>query len=133
MNKTIILASFIQPNKVDWFVNYLVKKFNLNKEKIFCYKNNDDNSKVIVTFKLNVFENEKINLKSIFPNAIIVHKKGNTLYTINALNKLIEEKFGGEKGNIDYKAYKINWSDYENKILLVKSNQLSIFNIKRIF
>lgn len=133
MEKTIILASFILPNKVDLFVNFLVKKFKISKEKIFCYKNVDDESKAIVTFKFKINEDQKVNLRSLFPNSIIVHKKGNTFYTINALNKFIEELFGGEKGNIDYKAYTIDWSEHQNKFLLLKDGELSIFNIERIF
>jgi hypothetical protein len=133
MNKTIILATFITSNKVDSFINFLTKKFKLERNKIFCYRDLDDDTNLIITFKLNVNQDQKLNLKSIYPKAIMVHKKGDTFYTINALNKLIEEKFGGEAGNIDYKSHKIDWSEYDNKFLLLKNNQLTILNIERVF
>lgn len=133
MDKTILLASFIFPERIDWFISYLEAKFSITKDKVFCYKNLDDESKVIMTFKFKVDKDKKINLKDLFPNAVPIHKKGNALYTINALNKLIELKVGVDNGNIDYKSYKIDWSEYQDKIILLNGQELGVFNIQRIF
>ena len=133
MNKNILLASFIFPERIDWFLDYLENKFSIPKNKVFVFENLDDQSKVIITFKFVVTENKRVNLKSLFPNAILIHKKGTCIYTINALNKLIEEISESEQGNIDYKSIKINWSDYQDKILLMNDNMLKISNIKRLF
>jgi hypothetical protein len=133
MDKTILLASFIFPERLDWFLNYLDNKFGVNKESVFVFKNLDDESKLIVTFKFVVKNNKKVNFKNIFPNAILIHKKGTCIYTINALNKMIENQHPGSVGNIDYKSVKINWEEYQDKILLYKDNELNIYNIKRIF
>jgi hypothetical protein len=133
MNKTILLASFIFPERIDWFISYLEAKFSIKKDKVFCYKNLDDVTKVIMTFKFKVDKDKKINLKDLFPNAVPIHKKGNTLYTINALNKLIDLKVGVDNGNIDYKSYKIDWSEYQDKIILLNGQELGFFNIQRIF
>ena len=133
MDKTILLASFIFPERVDWFLSYLKSKFSIPKEKVFGYKNLDDESKLIITFKLVVQNGKHLNLKELFPNAVTIHKKGGALYTINALNKLIETKSGIENGNIDHKTVKINWEEYQNKIILINDKELSIFNIERIF
>ena len=131
MNKTILLASFIFPERVDWFLNYLKTTFNV--ESVFCYKNLDDESKVILTFRLTINTEEPLNLKNLFPNAVIIHKNGNALYTINALNLLIQEKYPESVGNIDNKQIKIDWSEYQNKFILINNKQLCIFNIKRFF
>lgn len=133
MDKTILLASFIFPERIDWFISYLEAKFSITKDKVFCYKNLDDESKVIMTFKFKVDKDKKLNLKDLFPNAVPIHKKGNALYTINALNKLIDLKVGGDNGNIDYKSYKIDWSEYQDKIILLNGQELGVFNIQRIF
>jgi hypothetical protein len=133
MDKTILLASFIFPERIDWFISYLEAKFSITKDKVFCYKNLDDESKVIMTFKFKVDKDKKINLKDLFPNAVPIHKKGNALYTINALNKLIDLKVGVDNGNIDYKSYKIDWSEYQDKIILLNGQELGVFNIQRIF
>lgn len=131
MNKTILLASFIFPERVEWFLDYLKTKFNV--DKVFCYKNLDDESKDILTFRLTINPEQPLNLKNLFPNAVIIHKKGNALYTINALNKLIEETYPESIGNIDNKSITIDWSDYQNKFILINNEKLCIFNINRVF
>lgn len=133
MDKTILLASFIFPERLDWFTTYLDSKFGIPKDKVFGYKNLDDESKIIVTFKLTIEQDKHINLKDLFPNAIMIHKKGDALYTINALNKLIESSLGDTIGNIDYKSFKINWDEYQNKFILLNNKELAILNINRIF
>jgi hypothetical protein len=133
MNKTILIASFIFPERIDWFLSYLEAKFNITKNKVFCYENLDDNSKVIITFKITVPNGETLNFKDLFPNAVILHKKGNALYTINALNKLIDEKFPESKGNTNYKDVKIDWSEYQDKMITINGETLSILNISRLF
>ena len=126
MKKTILLAAFIFPERVDWFLNYLQTKFSITKNKVFCYKNLDDESKLIITFKLAI--DKPINLKFLFPSAVIIHKKGNAIYTINALNKLIQELFPESVGNIDNKTIKINWENYQDKMILLNGEELTILN-----
>jgi hypothetical protein len=133
MNKTILLATFIFPERVDWFLSYLQAKFSIEKNKVFCYKNLEDESKVIMTFKITIPKDKPLNLKNLFPSAVPIHKKGTTIYTINALNKLIENTNPESVGNIEYKSIKINWEDYQNKLILLNGQELTIFNISRIF
>lgn len=133
MKKTLLLASFIFPERVDWFLNYLEAKFDIKKDQVFCYKNLDDESKVIMTFRITKEEDKPLNLKELFPSAILIHKKGNALYTINALNKIIEDLYPESIGNIDNKNIKIDWSEYQDKLILLNSKELTFFNITRVF
>lgn len=133
MNKTILLATFIFPERVDWFLGYLETKFGIVKNKVFCYKNLDDESKVIMTFKISLQPDKPLNLKNLFPSAVPIHKKGNAIYTINALNKLIENLYPESIGNIDNKSIKIDWSEYQNKFILLNGSELTILNISRVF
>jgi len=133
MDKTILLASFIFPERVEWFLGYLEAKFNIKKDKVFCYKNLDDESKVIITFKLTIPNGKYLNLKELFPSAIPIHKKGDALYTINALNKLIEQMSGDNIGNTDYKSVMIDWQEYQNKMILTTGKDLTILSIHRLF
>jgi hypothetical protein len=133
MDKTILLASFIFPERVEWFLGYLEAKFNITKDKVFCYKNLDDESKVIITFKLVIPEGKHLNLKNLFPSAVPIHKKGDALYTINALNMLIDQMTGDSIGNTDYKSVVINWDEYQNKLILINGKELTFFNITRVF
>ena len=133
MNKNILLASFITPDKIDWFIDYLESEFLIPKNKVFVFKNLEDSSKLIVTFKFIISITKRVNFKDLFPNAILIHKKSNCIYTINALNRLIETEYISSPGNIDYKSIKINWEDYQDKIILINNNKLKISEIKRIF
>ena len=133
MKKTLLLASFIFPERVDWFLNYLENKFGIKKDQVFCYNNLDDESKVIITFRIIKEEDKQLNLKELFPSAILIHKKGSVLYTINALNKIIEELHPESIGNIDNKNIKIDWSEYQDKLILINNKELTFLNISRVF
>ncbi len=133
MDKTILLASFIFPERLEWFITNLNNKFDIPRERVFGYQNVDDEAKLIITFKLKVPEDKHLDLKNLFPNAIIIHKKGDALYTINALNRMIEELSTDNIGNVDYKSIKIDWEKYQNKLILIDNRELAIWNIKRIF
>lgn len=133
-NKTVLLASFIFPERKEWFINYLDEKFRIPSDRVFGYENIDDVSKIIVTFKFKLKEDKRVEFKDLFPNATMIHKKGDVLYTINALNKIISEMSGEDNvGNIDNKSIEIDWSKYQNKFLLTSNNELKIYNINRIF
>ena len=86
-----------------------------------------------MTFIVHLNQDEKVDIRSFYPPTIIVHKKGECFYTINALNLLIEKISGSDIGNLNYKDFKIDWDDYQNRIILVKHKELKIMSIKREF
>jgi len=133
MNKNPLLASFIFPERLNWFLDYLEEKFNISKDKVFVFKILNDESKIMVTFKFINKTDRKINFKRLFPGVVQIHKKGYCIYTINALNKLIEETSGMELGNINYKSFKINWDEYQDKLIILKNRNLYLYDINRIF
>ena len=132
MVKIITLASFVLNEKIISFKKYLNKRFKIQENNIFEYSL-DDNEKTILTYRIHLYDGERINTRSFFPPTVIVHKKGECFYTINALNRLIESINNLESGNVNYKDYKIDWNDYQNKLIIVKHNELKIIDIKRIF
>jgi hypothetical protein len=132
MNKTIILAAFIFPERLEWFLEYIHTKFGIHKDTVFGFEDLSDKSKIIVTFKLTL-QGKRINFKEAFPSAVQIHKKGDCLYSINALNKIIESKLGDDIGNVDYQSVKIDWSEYQNQLILTNAGKLMFLPIKRIF
>jgi hypothetical protein len=86
-----------------------------------------------MTFRISYQEDKPLNLKDLFPSAFPIHKKGDALYTINALNKLIDQMDETSIGNTDYKSVKINWNDYQNKLIVINGKELTFLTIKRIF
>ena len=132
-NKTVLLASFIFPERKEWFLNYLEDSFRIPANNVFGYENLDDESKIILTFRFTLKEGKRVDFKEIFPNATMIHKKGDALYTINALNKIIDEMSGDNVGNVDNKSIIIDWSKYQDMFLLTSNDEMKIYNIKRIF
>lgn len=131
--KIITLASFVLNDKVESFKKYLHKRFRTPEDRIFIYQSDEEADKQILTFRVYLKDGKKINTKSFFPTTIIVHKKGDCFYTINALNKLIELEVGLDKGNINYKEHEIDWDKYQGKMLIVKNGNLLIMDINRNF
>ena len=132
MNKNILLASFIFKDKTEIFLNYLEKSFNIPKDTVFIYDVSDE-YKYMVTFKLTINDKTRIDFKKDFYNATLIHKRGTAIYSINALNKLIDSLNEDNIGNIDYKTFKIDWNQYQDKLMLVRNNNLIITPINRIF
>ena len=132
MNKNILLASFIFKDKTEIFLNYLEKSFNIPKDTVFIYDVSDE-YKYMVTFKLTINDKTKIDFKKDFYNATLIHKRGTAIYSINALNKLIDSLNEDNIGNIDYKTFKIDWNQYQDKLMIIRNNNLIITPINRIF
>jgi hypothetical protein len=128
--KTLLLASFLKEEYLNTFLQKIKTKFGVKKENVFFFKM--ENGDFILTYKIHLNVDNKIDIKKELSKTIQIHKKGDTIFTINALNKLIERE-SGLGGNVNYKEYKINWDDYKNKIILLKGDVLEINNIERVF
>ncbi len=133
MTKKLLIAAFIYRNKLEQFLKQIFIEFDVESDKVFVFENLEDDSQYIATFYIELDIGERINLRKYFKNALIVHKKKKTFYTINALNKLIEREYNLEKGNIDYKNWKIEWSDFENPLIINSNNKLVLIGLKRFF
>lgn len=131
MTNKILLASFIDNKFIDDFYFKLDKFFSIKKENTFMFSVGET-EQYMITFKLNSTEDLKLEIRGKLRNTIQIHKKGDCFYTINALNKLIEKVFNLQGGNVNYKSYQINWDEYQNKVLLIKEDNLLIQDIKKI-
>ena len=132
MHNTLILASFIFPERLDIYLDYLKKKFGIDRDKVMVFGNIDDPLKIIVTFRLVLRDGKRIDFRRDLPTTIRIHKRGNCLYTINALNKIIERDFNLTPGNVNYKSYAIDWDNYQDKMVLIVGGELKEYEIKRI-
>jgi len=133
MTKKILIAAFVIKETKDDFLNYLLEEFEIPCSEVFIFENLNDETQLILTFHIDLDLGDRIEIKDFFKSAIIVHKKKNTFYTINALNRIIEMEHDLDKGNINYKEYKINWNNYKNKIALISNNNLVLIDLKRVF
>jgi hypothetical protein len=127
--KTILLATFVNPNYLDKFLNKLYRKFSIKKQSVFIFETEGED--YLLTYRIFLNLGQRVDIRKEFRKTIQVHKKSNTFFTINALNKLIEKENNLTPGNIDYKSHEIDWSKYSDKIILLNNDELDILDLKR--
>lgn len=122
--RTQLLCTFTNESEFEGVVNTVMNTFDLFSRKIFVLKLQPSNELVI---SYNIIPSRT----SFLPSTIMVHRKkeSNTMYTINALNRLIVD----ENGELD-KSYQIDWDKYRNSVILTdgdgyKVMKTSLFRI----
>ena len=122
----IIIGTFVRKNKILSFVETLKNDFNIKLDKVFIYSIDTNPREYLVTFK--TFDKEKF-IKNL-SNATVMHVKNGCLFSINALNKLIErDNEGSDKPNNEYIVY---WDKYKDKLVIITNGELSISNLTKI-
>ncbi len=127
--KVILLATFITNEYLDKFLYKLYKQFGVKKQSVFLFETKD--KEIILTYRLFLNFDEKINIRKELPKTVQIHKKGTTFFTINSLNRLIEKEYDLPKGNTDYSRYEIDWSKYENTMISLRNNNLEILPLNK--
>lgn len=122
-----LLCTFTTVDSLEKTLEVIKTTYTLMFNKVYLLENTDDSTQLILTY--NVAKNDSVKL---IPPAstISVHRKKftNTIYTINAINKLIESK---NNGKIDT-SYKIDWEDLKNMILVTAYGKLKVVNTKLV-
>jgi hypothetical protein len=127
--KTILLATFVSEDYLDKFLYKIYKKFGIKKKSVFLFET--DNDQLLLTYKLYLDFDQKIDIKKELTKTIQIHKKGTTFFTINSLNKLIEKEFNISEGNVDYSKYEIDWTKFENCMISFRDENLDILKLTR--
>jgi hypothetical protein len=111
-------------------LNEIPQQYKLIDNKIFIFANENNLRELYLTF--NVEKREQVNR---YKGTISIHRKKqtNTLYTLNAMNKLIADE---NDGTFD-KSFQLNWDLYKNSIILtneigVKIVPLKLFSISEV-
>jgi hypothetical protein len=127
--KVILLATFINNEHLDNFLYKIYKTFGVKKQSVFLFETNDN--QLILTYRLFLEFDQKLDIKKELTNTVQIHKKGTTFFTINSLNKLVEKEYNISKGNTDYSQYEIEWSKYENTMISLKNDVLEILPLNK--
>ena len=100
-----------------------IKRFYQIYNRIFVFCNSKNIKEVYLTY--NVLNMQKESIK--FPNTILIHRKKqtNTLYTLNAMNRLIEEENGTQDNS-----YVVNWQMYSNSLIITGDVSIRIIPLK---
>lgn len=123
--ETQLLCTFCAKKDIDATIAHIKKVYSLAFNSVYVLDNVNDESQVILTYNIDL---SKPVLGEAPESTISVHRKKqtNTIYTINAINKLIEEKNGG----VLDKTFKIDWSELQNTVLVTAYGKLKKVNTK---
>ena len=108
--RTQLLCTFTNEGQFEQVIATIFKSFELFSRKIFVLKLTPSNELVV---SYNIIPNSSTKF---LPSTIMVHRKkeSNTMYTINALNKLIST----ENGGVLDKSYQVDWEKHRNSVIL---------------
>jgi hypothetical protein len=125
-----LLCTFANSLNYTESLKEIPRQYTLIDNKIFIFANENNLRELYLTF--NVEKREQINR---YKGTISIHRKKqtNTLYTLNAMNKLIAD----ENNGVFDKSFQLNWDLYKNSIILineigVKIVPLKLFSISEI-
>jgi hypothetical protein len=122
-------VTFIDKEDLTDFLYKIYKQFGVKKKSVFFFETEEGD--LILTYRLFLDIDEKIDIRKELPKTIQVHKKNTTFFTINSLNKLIEKDFNLSGGNFEHSHYNIDWTKYENCLIILNSNNLEILKLNK--
>jgi hypothetical protein len=122
----IIIGTFVKKNKILSFLEVLMMVYKIKLEKVYVYNIDTNKSEYLVTFK--TFDKDRF-IKNL-PNSTVMHVKNGCLFSINALNKLIEK----ENSNCDTpnNEFLVDWGKYKDKLIILTNGELSISNLTKV-
>tara|TARA_S200000501_G_scaffold231752_1_gene217333 strand:+ start:63 stop:479 length:417 start_codon:yes stop_codon:yes gene_type:complete len=118
--RTQLLCTFTAQDRLKFVVDLIIASHDVLFDKIYVFTNQKDSSQLICTY--NIPSNQDNFVEGMDTIALHRKKQFNTLYTINALNEVIRKK---NNGVLD-KKFPIEWSEFQNSLLLVNDKGLNI-------
>ena len=123
-NETQLLCTFTSVDELENTIDIIKNSYTLVFNKLYLLENITDANQLVLTYNIT-----KTNTNIMPPvSTISVHRKKqtNTIYTINAINKLIEMK---NNGILD-KSFRIDWNELQNTVLVTAYGKLKVVNTK---
>ena len=122
-DKRQLLCTFSSATSFKLTIEEIKKFYTVCNDCFFVFSNDNVSKEVFITY--NILSQGKEFPK--FPNTISIHRKKqtNTLYTLNAMNRLIEE----ENGHAD-KTFIVNWKLYENSLIITGDVSIRVIPLK---
>ena len=128
MNNMQLLCTFCEEDTLERTLQTIKNCYKVAFDTIYVLENSEEAGSLCCTYNVVVDDSAPNTSQTIPPSTISLHRKKqtNTLYTINALNKLIAEKNGGK---ID-KSFMVDWEELRNTILVTQYGYLKRINTK---
>lgn len=110
--KTQLLCTFSRKLTSSDAINRIKDFYNLADRRLFIFEICNDRDSIVITYNVVMADGF---LKKL-PSTILIHrkKKTGTLYTLNAMNKIIEE----ENGGVLDRTFNIDWDLYKNCLVI---------------
>lgn len=123
--ETQLLCTFTTVDGLQETLENIKVCYELVFNKIYVLENVEDANQLVLTYNISkTLKNTEVPP----PSTISIHRKKqtNTIYTINAINRLIEQK---NNGILD-KSYRIDWNELQNAVLVTAYGKLKIVRTK---
>lgn len=124
MKDTQLLCTFTVSTEYKKLVEHVKTFYTLSNNKIFVFNNEKNDNELYLTYNIIYTDTSSKKL----PNTISIHRKKqtNTLYTLNAMNRLITEE---NNGTFD-KTFQLNWEYYKNSLIITNEVSVKIIGLK---
>lgn len=122
---SLIIGTFVKKNRILSFLETLKSQYRVNINRAFIYEIETNQYEYLVTFKTN----DKDAFIGKLANATVMHVKNGCLFSINALNKLIDTL---NDGGVPNNEFVIDWTEYKDKLIIQTNGVLTISNITKI-
>lgn len=126
LKKEVLIGTFVNKHKILSFIEKVKNLTKMNTDKIYVFIIEGNSNEYLVTFKS--YSNKGL-INKLY-NSTVLHVKNGCLFSINALNELIKEEKGDTIQN--HKDYLIDWSKFKNKLMIMTSGKLRLYNISKI-
>ena len=124
MKNKQLLCTFTNSKEYDAVILEIKNFYSVINGKIFLLCNVNNPKELYATYNVDIVDENTMK----FRNTISVHRKKdtNTLYTLNAMNKLIAE----ENNGVFDKTFQLDWNLYRNSIILTNEVSVKIVSVK---
>ena len=117
LRDTSLIGTFVNAEEVPPSTfRDIVERFHTNK--IFVFKVDNQEDQFLITFNVKNSEKDQRlrDFKDDYKNTVQLHrnKDNNTLFTINSLNRVVEQQVGLKDPN-----HKVDWGPYKNSCVLL--------------
>lgn len=124
MKNKQLLCTFTNSKEYNDTIQEIKNFYSVINGKIFLLCNVNNPKELYATYNVELSDGNSAKFK----NTISVHRKKdtNTLYTLNAMNKLIAE----ENNGVFDKTFQLDWNLYKNSIILTNEVSVKIVSVK---
>lgn len=126
LNKKNLIGTFVKKHKILSFIEKLKNTSKIKSKDIFIFTIEGNENEYLITFKTGT-TNRLINS---FYKSTTLHVKNGCLFSINALNKLIEKENDTTINN--HKDYVIDWEKYRDNLIIMTSGKLCIYKLTKL-